>query len=207
MIDCLAPKAPPIQLVLATGNLHKIQEFQELLAPLDWNITSAKTLGLQLPTEPAGADGATLNSNAALKAEFICEKTSSWALADDSGLFVKALPHDLGVDTATYGGVALLLAALANQGRRQACFRCVLALARPNAPTLYFTGEDHGTISHQALGTAGLTYDPVFIQEGHTLTNSERIANAGLAAVKGQGHRGKAVQTLMAWAQQNRHSC
>jgi XTP/dITP diphosphohydrolase len=207
MTDGTTPTASTIQLVLATGNPKKVQEFHELLTPLGWGLTSAKAIGLQLPTEPTGAEGATLSSNAALKAEFICKKTNSWALADDSGLFVAALPHNLGVDTATYGGIEILLTALANQDNRQACFRCVLALARPNAPTLFFTGEDNGRISHQALGMAGLTYDPVFIQEGHSLTNSERIQREGLASVKGQGHRGKAVQALMAWAQQNGHSC
>lgn len=207
MTDASLTKAHTIQLLLATGNPHKVDEFQELLAPLGWSITAAKAQGLQLPPEPTAAEGATLPSNAALKAEFICKKTNSWALADDSGLFVAALPNDLGIDTATFGGVEKLLAAMTQETNREACFKCVLALARPNLPTLLFTGEDTGAISVKALGTAGLTYDPVFIQDGHTFTNSERIEREGLVVVKGQGHRGKAVQALIAWAKQNGHSC
>jgi XTP/dITP diphosphohydrolase len=197
----IIPPAPP-RVVLATGNPGKIIEFEDLLAPLGWELTSAKDLDLSLPTEPTRLDGATLTGNATLKAEFIAKATGGWALADDSGLFVAALPNDLGVDTALYGGVPKLLQALEGVRNRRATFQCVLALAHPGRSTQLFSGEDTGTIAQQAIGTAGLTYDPVFIQDNHTQTNSARMEALGVGAVKGLGHRGKAVQALIAWAKQ-----
>ncbi len=193
-------------LALATANLGKIKEFEALLGPLHWHLQNLKQTGLSLPAEETSKDGATLESNATLKAEHVSRALNCWALADDSGLFVEALPQVLGVDTATYGGTAKLLAAMKNVVNRQAELRCVLALARPNQPTLLFKGVDHGSIATDAEGTAGLTYDPVFIQDGETLTNAQRIELLGLAQVKGAGHRGRAIQAFLNWALQNSRS-
>jgi XTP/dITP diphosphohydrolase len=191
------------RLVLATGNEGKVREFALMLAPLGVQILSAKGLELKMPEEGKGSEGATLMSNARLKAESLCAQSGLSALADDSGLFIEALGGLPGVDTSTYGGPDKLLAAMQGftlQSQRKAYFSCVLAYASPQAETLFFGGRDDGFIAPQRMGEGGFGYDSVFIQEGDTFSNAKRIDLYGLEAIKSLGHRGKAVQSFLTWA-------
>lgn len=191
------------RLVLATGNEGKVREFTLMLAPLRIEIASAKTLGLTMPEEGKESDGATLISNARLKAESLCTQSGLPTIADDSGLFIEALGGLPGVDTATYGGPDKLLAPMQDftlNAQRMAYFSCVLAFSSPNADTLFFEGRDDGFIAPIRAGEAGFGYDSVFIQEGETLTNAQRIDLYGLEAIKSLGHRGKAVKSFLNWA-------
>jgi XTP/dITP diphosphohydrolase len=188
-------------LTLATHNRGKILEFNILLKNMGANIHSLQEKSVMLPQEGTAADGATLYSNAKLKAEAVRDTLNCWALADDSGLFIDALNGLPGVDTATYGGPDILLARMRDTPleRRQAEFRCTLALARPHHETLWFEGCVAGTIATQRLGSGGFGYDSVFIPEGQTLTYSQAIDIYGING-KSNDHRGKAVTAFLdAW--------
>lgn len=187
-------------LVLATNNAGKLAEFTDLLKPLNRNLHTAGQAKVALPLEKTAAEGGTLPGNATLKAETLAAATGLWALADDSGLFVAALPHCLGVDTATYGGPAKLigaLAALPPHTPRTAVFRCVLALARPGMPTLVVEGQEKGLIASAMRGQSGFGYDSVFIEEKHSQTNAERL-DAGEPTHQVKLHRQRAVAALLA---------
>ncbi|MCA3243727.1 MAG: non-canonical purine NTP pyrophosphatase [Alphaproteobacteria bacterium] len=187
-------------MVLATSNSGKIAEFMILLQPLKRHFIPAKDVGVALPVELTAAEGGTLAGNARLKAETLAQATGHWALADDSGLFVAALPHLLGVDTATYAGPDELLntfAALPPQTPRTAAFHCVLALARPNQPTLVVEGVDRGMVAPVRSGYGGFGYDSIFIGENHHLTNAVRLER-GEPAAQVKQHRQLAVSALLA---------
>jgi XTP/dITP diphosphohydrolase len=158
-------------LILATGNQGKAAELAALLRDVPGLELSTlrEHPGIALPPE----EGSSLEENARRKAEAVSRAAGQRALADDSGLFVPALGGAPGVRSARFAGegasdaenVAKLLALLAGRPapERRAAFRCVLAYARPGAPTACFTGEVEGTIVERPRGDGGFGYDPVFL--------------------------------------------
>ena len=75
-------------LVLATTNEGKLQEFRRLLDPLGIELRSLQDFG---PIPLIEEDGATFEENAVKKARLTAKYLGLPALADDSGLTVKAL--------------------------------------------------------------------------------------------------------------------
>ena len=88
-------------IVLASGNEHKISEMRELWTHEGFKIVSPDEV---LSVEETGE---TFTENALIKAEAYFKKFNKPSLADDSGLVVDALPDDLGVKTARFGGEGL----------------------------------------------------------------------------------------------------
>jgi len=156
-------------LVLATGNPGKVRECAAVLAPAGFTVLGLDALPDATPVEETGV---TFEANARLKAEGYSLRTPHLVLADDSGLEVDALGGGPGVLSARYGGPELtdperctaLLAALAGipDGKRQARFRCVLALARGGRMLATFDGVVQGTILREPRGANGFGYDPIF---------------------------------------------
>ena len=156
-------------LVLATGNPGKVRECAAVLAPAGFTVLSLDALPDATSVEETGV---TFEANARLKAEGYSLRTPHLVLADDSGLEVDALGGGPGVLSARYGGPELtdperctaLLAALAGtpDGKRQARFRCVLALAKGGLTLATFDGVVQGTILREPRGANGFGYDPIF---------------------------------------------
>jgi XTP/dITP diphosphohydrolase len=164
------------RLLVATRSVHKLRELRELLALEHAELVSLDALGIEGdPVE----DGATFETNAAIKARFGVHASGLPTLADDSGLEVDALGGAPGVRTRRYAGEDAsdvdnnekLLAALAGlpPQRRSARYVCVLALALPGdagprggvRPNLT-RGTCRGRIASRPLGTGGFGYDPIF---------------------------------------------
>ena len=170
------------RLVLATRNDHKLREIAAILAAVR---APVELVGLAaFPGAPDVEEtGATLEENALLKARSAAEFTALAAAADDTGLFVDALGGEPGVRSARYAGDDCvyeknnrkLLAALAGlpPERRGAHFECVLALAAPGRPPLFFKGVLPGRIIDAPRGTGGFGYDPLFVPEGMDATLAE----------------------------------
>ena len=164
------------RLLVATRSVHKLRELRELLALDHAELVSLDALGIEGdPVE----DGATFETNAAIKARFGLRASGLPTLADDSGLEVDALGGAPGVRTRRYAGEDAsdvdnnekLLAALAGlpPERRGARYVCVLALALPGdagprgGVRLSLTrGTCRGRIATRPLGTGGFGYDPIF---------------------------------------------
>lgn len=162
------------QLLLASHNRGKLQEFTELLAP--WNITvkSAGDYNLDEPEE----NGSTFAENALIKARAAVAATGLPALADDSGLCVDALDGAPGIYSARWAGpgkdfsVAMariqdelekLAADSENPPARTGRFVCVLALLLPDGQEFLFEGEVRGNLVWPTRqGDTGFGYDPMF---------------------------------------------
>lgn len=189
------------ELVVATRNAGKLREIRHLLEGV-----GVAVVGLEaFPDLPeVEEDGATFAANAAKKAETIARLTGRPCLADDSGLTVEALGGAPGVHSARYAGVqgddaannARLLRELATvpDERRQAAFRCVMALCRPGRETALFEGCVAGRILAAPRGSGGFGYDPLFLVDGFERT----MAELPLDEKNRISHRGQALRQVVA---------
>jgi XTP/dITP diphosphohydrolase len=87
------------QIIAATGNAHKVEEMQAILAPLGIEVLSAKTAG-GMPE--VVEDGDTFAANAVKKAVETAQALQRTVLADDSGLEVFSLGGKPGIYSARY---------------------------------------------------------------------------------------------------------
>jgi XTP/dITP diphosphohydrolase len=179
-------------LVIASGNAGKVREFAHLLAQLQ----------LEIRPQPEGLEveetGDTFAANARLKATAVARASGCWALADDSGLSVRALGGAPGVHSARYASsdearIARLLREMEGAGDRSARFTAALAVADPSgAIRLEVEGICPGVILEESRGTGGFGYDPVFFVPEAGLSYAEMDK-----ALKGRiGHRGQAFAQL-----------
>ncbi len=182
------------QLIAATSNRGKLEEFRTLLDDLPLVVHSLEGRGpVDFPEE--GTDYA---ANAVAKAQAVANRLGEWALADDSGLEVVGLNGAPGPLSARFGGpelddagrVAHLLAALKNSPSddRTARFVCVAALVGPSGERSVARGECSGRILPAACGAGGFGYDPIFLPDGYGQTMAEldpgekdRISHRGRA--------------------------
>jgi XTP/dITP diphosphohydrolase len=156
-----------MQFFLASSNPHKAEEFNILFKPEVIKIVPAPSA---LDVEE---NGTTFMQNSFLKAQAYFQKYKQPVLADDSGLCVEALPNDLGVKTARYGGdnltakerYELLLKNLQGvpEEKRDAYFVCYLCFYVKPEEVYFFEGRVQGRIAFEAKGDHGFGYDPVFV--------------------------------------------
>lgn len=166
------------KLIVASGNEHKVEEIRQILEKFDIEVRSKNEAGYTLDVEETGD---TLEENSKIKARAIHEKTGCAVLADDSGLFVRALNWDPGVRSARYAGEpsddksnnALLLRKLETEVDRYAEFRCVLAYIMEDGSEHIFTGICPGTLLKELRGKEGFGYDPLFVPDGYNQTFAE----------------------------------
>lgn len=170
------------QLVLATNNKHKVSEIQAILRKAGLKM---KVLTLEdFPKRrPVVENRKTIQGNAAKKAREVAKNTGCLALADDTGLFVKALQGRPGVYSARFAGSGctfqdnnnkiLRLMKKVPPHKRQASFRCVAALATPKGRVVSVEGRIDGLIADRALGSQGFGYDPIFVAPQFAKTFAE----------------------------------
>ena len=89
-----------MDVIFASGNAGKVSEMQQLLAPVGLQLKSLKDFGLSGAEETA----TTFVENALIKARAAAHSAQLPAIADDSGLVVRALNGEPGVYSARYAG-------------------------------------------------------------------------------------------------------
>jgi XTP/dITP diphosphohydrolase len=202
-----------VTLLVATTNADKAREIAFLLRDTGVSL-------LTLADGPTVADpvetGETFEANARLKAEYYDAevapairaarpRTRILTVAEDSGLAIDALDGEPGVysarflsPTASYPErFAAIQARLAARpaAPRTARFVCALAVVEHGRLLFHTRGTVEGLIAHDARGSAGFGYDPIFEYPplGRTLaevTEGEKLAVA---------HRGHAFRSLASW--------
>jgi XTP/dITP diphosphohydrolase len=193
--------------VLASRNRGKVAELSLLLTGAPWAL-------VPLDDGPAGhgvtwdENGSTYHENAAIKARAVALGAGMPALADDSGLELRALLGFPGIHTGRWLGdgateAELLAGILARVAElpptsRQATFVCVLALAVPNGTagdlTLrYAEGRVEGDLLPKPRGEGGFGYDPIFVPAGQGLTMAEMSQRDKDIC----SHRGRAARDLL----------
>lgn len=148
----------------------------------------------------------TLVGNARLKAHAIVRATGMPAVADDTGLEVRALGGLPGVRTARFAGPnatdadnrAKMLDSLRDTTDRAARFVTVVVLTWPDAhgepgEEIVVEGVCDGTLATQEIGERGFGFDPLFIPtdgDGRTFAQMDAVEKNAIS------HRGRAFQAL-----------
>lgn len=192
-----------MDLFIATGNAHKVEELQTLLSSgrPDIQVHSAKALG-GMPHVVEDED--TFEGNALLKARALRKISNGQpVLADDSGLCVDALKGAPGIYSARFAGPDAsdadnrkkLLEALEDiaEDKRAAHFACVLAYIDSSGKEHTFAGKCHGEITLAEHGKGGFGYDPVFRPGGF----QETFGSLPADTKNRLSHRAKALQALL----------
>jgi non-canonical purine NTP pyrophosphatase, rdgB/HAM1 family len=192
-----------LEVVLATHNAHKAEEFQRILGREMPELRVAAYDGPE-PVE----DGVTFADNALIKARAAAAHTGRIALADDSGICVDVLGGAPGIFSARWAGghgdavanLRLLLDQLGDirHPHRGAQFRCTIALVVPEgmpqaAREVVVEGVWPGRVAFEPRGSSGFGYDPIFIPDGGDMSAAELTAAEKNAA----SHRARAFQALI----------
>jgi XTP/dITP diphosphohydrolase len=187
------------RIVAATHNPGKARELAALLEGR-LEVVAAGALGLPEPDETE----TTFLGNAVLKARAAADRSGLIALADDSGLSVRALDGAPGVFSARWAGPAKDFAIAMDKVRERleevasddlaAWFSCALAVAWPHGPVVAVEGRVDGTLTFPPRGTRGFGYDPIFVPQGGALTFGEM----GPSAKDAVSHRARAFAQLKA---------
>ena len=148
----------------------------------------------------------TLVGNARLKAHAIVRATGMPALADDTGLEVRALGGLPGVRTARFAGPnatdadnrTKMIESLRDATDREARFVTVVVLTWPDAhgepgEEIVVEGVCEGTLATKEIGERGFGFDPLFIPlDG----NGKTFAQMETSEKNAISHRGRAFQAL-----------
>ena len=157
------------KIIFASNNQHKIQEVKRIFKLYD--ILSLKDIGFN---KDIVEDGYSFQENAMIKARAVQEyikgtKFEQYAvLSDDSGLCVKAINYEPGIQSARYSGGGdaenrkLLLSKLTTIQDRTAYFQCYAALILNNGETYVADGKTYGLISKNEIGDKSFGYDCIF---------------------------------------------
>lgn len=190
-----------MKVLLATNNAHKADEIRHALDLPGWEFVTLSEAGvISDPRE----DAETFLGNARIKARAAAQASGMAVLADDSGLQVDALGGDPGVRSARYAGEdgddeannAKLLSELADvpDDARTARFVCTLVFLDEAGHETVAEGTVEGYIGHEARGTEGFGYDPLFLPDeyGGDITFAEVPQDAKNSI----SHRGRALAHL-----------
>jgi len=185
-----------MKLVIATNNIHKINEIRHLLNE-KIELLSLAEIGC---TTDIPETQMTLDGNAAQKAFFIYERFKINCFADDTGLEIDALGGEPGVFSARYAGkncryednIRKVVSAMEDKKNRSARFRTVIALVI-NGEIKTFEGIVEGTIRAKKRGRNGFGYDPIFQPAGLLKT----FAEISLEEKNRISHRAIALQKLV----------
>ena len=114
-------------------------------------------------------------------------------IIDDSGMFVNALKGFPGVYSA-YGQKTIgndgILKLMEGVEDRKATFKCCIG-CDIDGQTIIVTGTCDGYIIHEARGSEGFGYDPIFSPDG-----KRSFAEIGIEEKNSMSHRGNAIKLL-----------
>ncbi len=191
------------KLVLASNNAGKLREFQELLAPFQYEVILQGALAIPAADEPY----LTFVENALAKARHASSASGLPALADDSGICAHALNGEPGIRSARYAGIngndaannQKLLSALQGKADRDAHYVCALVMVENayDPEPLIVQTRWYGQVVHEAKGSYGFGYDPYFFLPELGCTAAElEPSEKNLIS-----HRGQALRELIAQLQ------
>lgn len=188
------------RIIFATGNKDKMKEIRMILADIGAEILSMKEAGIDIDIVE---DGMSFEENAEIKARAVSRLlTNDIILADDSGLEIDYLDKAPGIYSARFAGEdtsydiknRILLDRLEGvpDEKRTARFVCAVATVFPDGTVSTVKETIEGRIVHEAAGSGGFGYDPIFYVPEYGCTTAEMPPE-----LKNKlSHRGKALRAM-----------
>ena len=166
------------EIIIASTNLHKIDEYKSILVPLGYNVLSLIDID---PTIDIIEDGNSFEENAMIKADYLCKLLNKTVISDDSGLEVIALNNEPGIYSARYMGKDTsydiknnnIIERVNNYTNRNCRYVCSIAYARVGEKTKVFTGYMNGDVAFKPQGDHGFGFDPIFYLKDFNKTVAE----------------------------------
>lgn len=186
------------QIMIATSNAHKVEEFKRMLQPYGYEVKSLLDLDEEIDIEE---NGTTFEENALIKAKTIYDKLHIEVIADDSGLAVNAMHGEPGIYSARFLGRdtsydvknQYIIDQVKDAEDKGAQFVCAIAYIDADGHENVFTGVVEGEIYDHIEGAKGFGYDPIFYYPPLKTT----LANVSEDQKNEVSHRGKAIQMLL----------
>lgn len=187
------------EIMIATSNAHKVEEFREMLEPLGIQVRSLLDLEEKVEIEETGT---TFAENAMIKALSVHERLGIPVISDDSGLEVDAMDKAPGVYSARFLGYDTpyeeknqYIMDQVEGKTRTARYVCAIAYVEEDGAGHVFTGVVEGEIADHARGEKGFGYDPIFYYPPYGATLAE-VSEEKKNAIS---HRGRALAQLIAY--------
>ena len=174
-----------IEVILATSNEGKINDFKERMILLNYDITSLSDM--DIPESPESKDST--EGNSIQKMEFYRDEIysrypdykGSYVISEDTGLFIEHLNGDPGVRTARFTGIhdddatnKKIIELLNGVTNRSATFKTSMSLGMiGKSCKLTISNELKGSISTEIRSGNGFAFDYIFIPDGYSKTLSE----------------------------------
>lgn len=188
-----------MEIVLATGNLHKKREISEIVA--EHTILLPKEIGVSFHYEETGT---TYLDNALGKARALFRAVGKPVIADDSGISVPALNGAPGVFSARFGEdegrtdlddigrYQLLLEKMRGLEDRSAFYVCCMVLILEEYRFFVCQETLHGELADSPAGRGGFGYDPIFLLPDQRKT----VAQMQASEKHRISHRGRAGRRI-----------
>lgn len=187
------------EIMIATSNAHKVEEFREMLEPLGIQVRSLLDLEEKVEIEETGT---TFAENAMIKALSVHERLGIPVISDDSGLEVDAMDKAPGVYSARFLGYDTpyeeknqYIMDQVKGKTRTARYVCAIAYVEEDGAGHVFTGVVEGEIADHARGEKEFGYDPIFYYPPYGATLAE-VSEEKKNAIS---HRGRALAQLIAY--------
>lgn len=194
-----------MQILLATNNKHKLEEFRRIFNSTDIEILSLSDKNISIDVEE---DSDTFEGNSFKKASEVQKISKIPTIADDSGICIDYLNGEPGVYSARYGGEELndtdrcnlVLQKLdgVEQDKRGAKFVCVITLVLDEDNFVSFRGECNGIVGTNIIGQGGFGYDPIF------MVGDKSFSQMTAKQKDDVSHRGKALEKLFEYFTQEK---
>ena len=195
-----------MELMLASRNAHKLEEFARILTPPHTVVPLPDEV--VLPPET----GTSFAANAQLKADAAAHATGRPAFADDSGIAAAALGGAPGIYSARYAGegatdeanLAKLLREVPEDGDLRVAYVCALVWSVPGEPPQVFEERCEGLLTHTPRGTGGFGSDPAFVPLD--VPGDRTMAELSAEEKDAISHRGRAGRAFRDWLASQREA-
>ncbi|MDO4593849.1 MAG: RdgB/HAM1 family non-canonical purine NTP pyrophosphatase [Tissierellia bacterium] len=198
-----------MKIVLATSNKGKVEEIKNYFKQLDIDFLTPEDLNIE--NFEVVEDGNTLEENAFKKAKALYEIAKIPTMADDTGLFVKALNYKPGVKSHRYASEdgddelnrKKLLKNMEKAEDRNAFFKTCICFIDEDGNKKIILGKVNGKILKSPKGENGFGYDPLFMPDGYQQSFSEMSLN-----LKNKiSHRAHALNNFKEFLRENYEIC
>lgn len=186
------------EIMIATSNAHKVEEFKHMLEPYGYEVKSLLDLDHEFDIEE---NGTTFEENALIKATAIHDLLGIEVIADDSGLAVNAMNGEPGVYSARFLGRdtsydvknQYIIDQCKDAQDKGAQFVCAIAYVKQDGSHSIYRGVVEGEIYDHIEGEKGFGYDPIFYYPPFHTT----LANVSEDQKNEVSHRGIALRMLV----------